>query len=186
MVLKQVRRGKVQQHILTLLLAGAAISLSRSPRKQWRILTKELPKELARIRLQNTEYSLARLVEDKYIRVRKRKDGYVLELTAEGRKRAEIYSLDGITAPTNILWDKKWRFVLFDVPEKFRKQRDLLRYHLKRLGFIEVQKSAWCYPYECGREIQQLVRGLYLTKHVTYLVVTEFSHEGRVRKLFKL
>jgi len=46
-------------------------------------------------------------------------------------------------------WDKKWRMVVFDIPNSHRKGRDVLRYRLQKAGFSEVQESTFVYPFDC-------------------------------------
>jgi len=55
-------------------------------------------------------------------------------------RKENIFSL--ITKP----WDKKWRLVVFDIPEKNRLARDALRKKLKELGFAPLQRSTWISP----------------------------------------
>ncbi len=53
-------------------------------------------------------------------------------------------------------WDKKWRLVLFDIPEKNRLTRDKLRKSLKRFGFKNLQRSAWISPLPTDKKIKQI------------------------------
>ena len=53
--------------------------------------------------------------------------------------------------------DGEWRIVIFDIPEKFKKAREALRMKLKELGFLELQKSVFIFPYECEDEINFIV-----------------------------
>ena len=46
-------------------------------------------------------------------------------------------------------WDGKWRLVIWDIPEKRRPARDLLRQKLKQLGFTRWQKSIWASKINC-------------------------------------
>lgn len=55
------------------------------------------------------------------------------------------------------IWDKKWRVVVFDIPEKKRNQRNFLRGRLKWLGFKELQKSVWIFPYDIKQELEELL-----------------------------
>ena len=59
-------------------------------------------------------------------------------------------------------WDRKWRIILFDIPEKIRKARDVFRYHLNQLGFYEFQKSVFVHPYNCKDEIDYLIEFIYI------------------------
>ena len=53
----------------------------------------------------------------------------------------------------NKKWDKQWRIVIFDIKTSRRKKRDALRRMLKRLGFEQLQKSTWIYPFDCKEEV---------------------------------
>ena len=46
-------------------------------------------------------------------------------------------------------WDKQWRVVSFDIPEKVRYSRLKLRITLRDIGFVKLQNSLWAYPYDC-------------------------------------
>ena len=40
-------------------------------------------------------------------------------------------------------WDGKWRIVMFDVPEKYRKERNWLRFQLFGFEYQQLQKSVF-------------------------------------------
>ncbi|MCD6539117.1 MAG: CRISPR-associated endonuclease Cas2 [Candidatus Omnitrophica bacterium] len=50
-------------------------------------------------------------------------------------------------------WDKKWRILIYDIPEKYKIKREYLRKFLKNLGFGKVQNSCWVSPYDYSREV---------------------------------
>jgi DNA-binding transcriptional regulator PaaX len=43
-------------------------------------------------------------------------------------------------------WDGKWRLVIFDIPEKERRIRSLIRSKLRELGLAPIQRSVWISP----------------------------------------
>lgn len=55
-------------------------------------------------------------------------------------------------------WDGKWRVVIWDIPEKRRMARDLLRYKLKQLGFSQLQKSIWGDKEELHKSFREFYR----------------------------
>ena len=55
-------------------------------------------------------------------------------------------------------WDCKWRIVLWDIPEKRRLARDILRSKLKQLGFIGWQKSVWATKKDCAKELRAFIK----------------------------
>lgn len=178
--------GILQRKVCTLLLAGAAFSLCQSPRKQLQIL-KDIPKELERCNLQMLEYGLHRLVAGRYIRMKDCGRGrYEPYLTREGRVLADRFSLENIQISVPERWDKKWRIVFFDIPEKQKKKRDAFRFHLRRLGFKEVQQSVFAHPYSCGEEVMQIAAYHKILPYVHYAVTDELSDNARLRSLFDL
>jgi hypothetical protein len=77
----------------------------------------------------------------------------VLEITPHGREILELtrrkkkYALrQKVTQRT---WDKKWRIITFDIPEKKRSARDATRYLLSKFDWFQIQKNIWVYPYAC-------------------------------------
>ena len=75
--------------------------------------------------------------------VRNRKDR-VLRLTEKGRLRA-MGGRDPEVCWSRP-WDGRWRMVLFDIPEKDRKLRAVLRRHLAAAYFGYLQNSVWVSP----------------------------------------
>ncbi len=53
-------------------------------------------------------------------------------------------------------WDKKWRFVVFDIPQKNKTARDLIRRRLKEWDFKFFQRSVWFSPLPLTDKIRQL------------------------------
>ena len=76
------------------------------------------------------------------------------KLTDSGRDRAFWLKMK----ESNEKWDGKWRLVIWDVPEKRRITRDLLRYKLKQLGFQRFQKSVWACKKNCTKELRDFIK----------------------------
>ncbi|MBU6388719.1 CRISPR-associated endonuclease Cas2 [Patescibacteria group bacterium] len=83
-------------------------------------------------------------------------------------------------------WDRRYRLVMFDVPEKRKKIRERLRFHMQEVGFLRVQDSAWLYPYDCEEFMALLKADLHIGKDVLYAVVEEIENDGWIRKHFDL
>lgn len=54
-------------------------------------------------------------------------------------------------------WSGYWWAVVFDIPEKRKTDRNLLRRELKTMHFIEAQKSIWITPYDVEKELLVLL-----------------------------
>jgi len=179
------RRGSVQEKILLLLLGGLALSLTRSPRGYFKTL-KAMHAEWKEINHRTLVRSIKNLYRSNLIEQKNNKDGTTtFVLSKEGRKVALTYNLDKMfIAKTR--WDKKWRLVIFDVPEKLKKVRDALRYQLKRLGFIELQRSVFVLPFECKNEIEYIVEFYDIRKCVRYIEADHIDNELDLKHKFRL
>lgn len=96
----------------------------------------------------------------------------VFRLTDRGKEKALLASLlkDGDK------WDGKWRFVIFDVPEKRRAARDVLRRKLKDWGFIILQKSVWATKRNCTQALRSFIKGAGIED---WVMVIESDNIGR-------
>ena len=83
-------------------------------------------------------------------------------------------------------WDRRYRLVMFDVPEKRKKIRERLRFEMQEVGFLHLQDSAWVYPYDCEEFIALLKADLHIGKDVLYAVVEEIENDKWIRKHFSL
>lgn len=126
------------------------------------------------------------LYRSRLIKREKNTDGsctYVL--TDKGKKKILTYDIENMKIKQD-KWDGKWRIVLFDIPEKLRKSRDILRKRLKALGFYEFQKSAFVLPYECGNEIDFIIEFYDIRKYVRSGVLDYIDNDAHMRKIFNL
>jgi len=73
--------------------------------------------------------------------------------------------------------------VFFYVPEKQRKSRDYLRLLLKKIGFLQYQKSVYIFPYEYESEINYIKKIVDGGKYMSYVVAEKIEHEKRFLKL---
>jgi DNA-binding transcriptional regulator PaaX len=85
-------------------------------------------------------------------------------------------------------WDGKWRIVIFDVSEERRNNRDFLRKQLKWIGFKELQKSVWVFPFDVRKDIEDLMEiSKYKCKgDVRFLVAEKIEEDNDLKKWFDL
>lgn len=50
-------------------------------------------------------------------------------------------------------WDKKWRLLVYNIPEELRHLRDTLRKELRGMGYGSLGGSVWISPYDFGEEL---------------------------------
>ena len=107
-------------------------------------------------------------------------------LNENGKKRVVKYELEDMTIPKPKNWDGKWRLIIFDIPEKFQRERRALRIKLDELGFYPLQKSVWLYPYECRDEIDFIVEFFKISPYIRIVEATGFDGDDFLKKEFKL
>lgn len=109
----------------------------------------------------------------------------IVEITAKGKTKLRSFTIDLMEIPRPNKWDGKWRLVMFDIPMRFTKGREALRYHLKDLDFFQFQKSAWIYPYPCEDEIIFITDFYGVGKFVEILTVENMLDDQKPRKHFQ-
>ncbi|MDP2650510.1 MAG: hypothetical protein Q8P04_00195 [bacterium] len=132
----------------------------------------------------NISQALYRLKKRKLIRVKKKGDKVTILLTEKGRIKKLAYDIERIKIPKPQVWDKQWRFLIFDIPEDRRESRDAFRARLKDLGLIQFQQSVWIYPYPCEQEIGFLAEYFKVNKFLTILTV-KVQNDEPLRSQFK-
>lgn len=179
------KSSPIGQKVLLLLLAGIALGLAYSPRRQARIV-KELQREWKKIDRQELENTIRQLYKSQLIKVRENKDGTsTFILSEKGKVRALTYRFKEMRIRAGH-WDGKWRIVLFDIPEKIKPARDALRHKLKELGFYELQKSVFVFPFECKDEIDFIVEFFNVRPCVRYGVLETIDNDLHLRNVFHL
>ncbi len=157
-------KKKIEEAILHTLLGGALIISPMGGyvvvglakyffKKWWEKDGPYIPPERDPEKIRESLYNLKR---NNYINWKydKKKNIIRLELTGKGKKVFGKTRFNNIEIPKSEKWDGKWRFFLFDVPEKSKPFREALRMKLKILGFFQFQKSVWMYPFECEKEMR--------------------------------
>lgn len=111
---------------------------------------------------------------------------FKLTLTKEGRRVASRLSFLGssVNFKKPKKWDKKWRMVIFDIPEKDREFRDILRKHLFTLEFKKLQQSVFVSPHPYENLILKLVKLYSAQKYVRVATVIKIDNENNLKKHF--
>ena len=119
------------------------------------------------------------IVRDRF----KKKKGY-FELTNKGAEKISNLQFQDLKIPRPEKWDGKWRLVIFDIPEKDRALRNFIRGKLYKMGFIQVQKSVFVYPFECTAEINFLCDYSGGREYIKYMIADIFEGEEEIAVRF--
>lgn len=105
-------------------------------------------------------------------------------LTPEGERLVRRLKAKLAQVVAQRRWDRKWRIVIFDIPEKLRGRRDFLRKELREIGFHQLQKSVWVSPYPMVPEFSLIVSELALGKHFRLVVAENIEDDSDLRTVF--
>lgn len=179
-------RSPTKRKILLLLQAGLALGLTPSPKGHFYIL-KEFAKEWRKIDRQYLYRCIHEFYRERLVDWKEKADGSVrVVLSEKGIKYALEYNIDELEIKKPAVWDGRWRAVFFDIPEKRRNARDALRDKLRGLGFFEMQKSVFIYPFHCRNEIDFIVEFFEIRPFVRYAEMMELTNEAELKIKFNL
>jgi CRISPR/Cas system-associated endoribonuclease Cas2 len=102
--------------------------------------------------------------------------GICLTLTEEGKKILQR------NAPKR---DGVWKLVIFDIPEKQKYVRVVLRAKLKALHFKKWQNSIWISPYALDQEIEDEFNQLAKKFFIRLIKTKEINVTDDLEKLFE-
>ncbi len=115
----------------------------------------------------------------------KEENGYLIYcLSQKGKTIIKKFTFDELLISIPKEWDKKWRLVIFDIPELRRKERVALRKKLQEIGFYQCQKSVWIHPFSCNEEIEFIKDILNIKPFVKLFLVEEMT-DGKVLYHFR-
>ncbi len=184
-LVKDEERNPHVGEILKILAGGSIIALS--------LVFPTLPMALAPLILKNKSYNQAlfhqtikRLEKQKLVEIFMEGEHTLVRITQEGKIRALRYKLSEIQVKKPKIWDKKWRIVIFDIPEKYKRVREIFREHLKGMGFYMLQRSVWVHPYSCIDEIEFLRQIYRVEIDVTYILAQRIENSENLIDHFQL
>ncbi len=130
--------------------------------------------------------TVSRLTKNNVIR---RENNSIL-LTEIGHNEALLAFIEAESAlyKTNFFqkWDNAWRILFFDIPETKRKYRDYLRKILRRVGFKEMQRSVWIYPYPVPSFLGDLLYSKEIKPYIRFITTDSLDNDENLRKSFNL
>lgn len=124
----------------------------------------------------------------KYIEINELPSGLIeVSVTEKGKKRKLQADFEKLVITKPKTWDKKWRIVIFDIPNEFKQAHNALNSKLRELGFQVLQRSTWINPFPCEEQIA-VVKTVYgIEKFVSYMEVDYIdSHNKLVQRFSKL
>ena len=179
------RKGYVQNAVLTAVgISGIVLVMATAPN------TLQL---LGKIGLGKKRFgeqvrsALSRLAHKGLVVFEDRGGTKYARITAKGRRVLALETEKAaLRARAKRRWDKRYRMVIFDIPERKRRTRTLLRKTMREAGFLCIQGSVWIYPYDCEDLVALLKADLRIGKDVLYTIVEKIENDAWIKRYFKL
>jgi len=186
---KSIYKKSLAADVLLMVAAGpiilASLFLPNAPQMLKPLL--KLHRNWNKIKRQRIYEAIGRLNKKRLVELDQRGNELYLKITENGKKLIKNFDYDNIELSYDKKWDKKWRMVVFDIPEKKSKERRAFSVKLKDLGFYPLQESVFIYPYDCRDEIDFICNFLSIDNYVNYCTLeTLDKKEGDLRKFFDL
>lgn len=177
---KEIDKYPYVKEVLTILAAGAFLSACLVMPGLPRILKPFIWQERG-YRRKRLSQVLKRMREQKLVEVAEIEGTLVVRITQKGMTKALSFKLEGMKIKKQKSWDRKWRIVIFDIPEKLKTFREVFRERLKNLEFYRLQDSVFIHPYPCFDQIEFL-RQLYGVEiGVTYILAEKVEGQEFLR-----
>ena len=143
-------------------------------------------KDWKKFNLSYLRQTLRRLQKQKLVEIKDISGKQQITITQKGKTKILEYSVHEleITKPKN--WDKKWRVIIYDIPNRKKYLQELMRETLKNLGFFAIQESVYVIPYPCYKEIEFLREYYHVGPYIKYLLVARLEDDSVYKTYFGL
>lgn len=141
------------------------------------------PEEIPAYRLRQ---EVKRMRDRGWIREAEKNGKKFLKLTEKGRLEMLYRRLKATCAMPKNTWDRKWRLIMFDIPEQGRRERDAIRDVLKSTGFYQMQKSVYIYPHDIPTDAITYLKDSGLWAYIRFARVERMENDNDAKKYFNL
>ncbi len=136
---------------------------------------------------QNKSYEWRASVFGKWLQNLKQRDLIKIQKSEKGdsiilTNKAKMKLVEKIVASKKP--DKCYRFLAFDVPESLCNKRDKFRLLIKRMGFVQIQKSLWVIDIDVTDLIEVAVYECEIERYVAYIISSKTDIDGVIEKKF--
>ena len=179
---KNIRKTRMQKAILLTIASGGRIGGD--------LLVKQVIDSLLGTDLSTASPRKSEIVKSAASRLRSKGlltfGGGRYSLTSAGEKILSTWQLSRYKIKQPHKWDKKWRVIIFDIPEKKKSVRERIREVISSTGFRRLQDSVWIYPYDCEDVIGLMKIDFGIGKNLLYMIVDQIEDDRWLRMDFGL
>ncbi len=182
-VVRKLQRGDVTRTILEIAKASGLIATALVAPNVLGAFAK-----LGIIDLHSRQNEIIRRARNILIKdgcLKENEEGFLC-LTEKGQEKLDSYRLSEYKLLIPKTWDKKWRVLIFDIPEYRKSLRDKIRKELTKINFARVQDSVWIFPYDCEELVALLKADFRVGEDLQYMEVNRVENDIRLREFFNL
>jgi len=106
-----------------------------------------------------------------YIKIKNLEQKKAVLITKKGADK--VLKIKFKTKEKKIRKDRKWQMIVFDIPEKKRYLRGILRENLNLLGYKMLQQSVWICPYDVLKETESVLVKYSLDLYTKLFLIEE-------------
>jgi len=181
--MKKFDKGEIAEVILSTLLVVGVVAVAATMPNAVQLFKYFNPKNLSeRTKIKRAIEGLRR---GGFVEFKGNERG-LYALTEKGREKAMRYAIAKIKVASQKTWDKKWRIVMFDVPEEKVQARRAINFALKRLGCVQYQKSVFITPFPCEKEIDLIGECFKVRQNIRIVVASDVENSEVLKKNFRI
>ena len=180
------KRANIQHAVLAIIGIAGILTVTMIAPNIFQALPRIIGKKRYKLAFQ-ARTAASRLAVKGYVRFIEKNGKKWIEITDTGR-RALAFEQEKMRL-ANVRWkrwDKRYRLVIFDIPEKRKTMRDHVRRILRGCGFLRLQDSVWLFPYDCEELITLMKSEKKIGKDLLYAVVDSIENDAWIKKHFNL
>lgn len=174
--------------IIRALGMGIGITVALSNQRTSYKLTKTLIKDIFGLnkKPQYVSKYFSKLRKQNLICIKQVGKNHVVSLTENGKNALLRFNYENLKIQKSKIWDRNFRLIIFDIPEKKRNARDSLREKIKKMGLVKFNDSVWAYPFPCQKEIDFIANYWQVGKYVHFALVRDITNRELLEKHFDL
>ena len=128
--------------------------------------------------------NIGRLEREGIIKIYMENNQGTIELSSKGKDRVSLILAKEYEYQYPEKWDGKWRIVIFDIPDKKKKNREIFREKLKEIGCFQLQESVFVFPFDF-KEIVDYFKSVFMIRPcVQYIIANNIETEVNLLNIF--
>ncbi len=144
------------------------LSIPKSLREDARLSRLKKDYERKKMRRSFSQF-LYYLKKNGYIKIKNLEKKKAMMLTEKGTRKALKAKFKGERGKKRK--DGKWLMLIFDIPEKERRSRTILREYLCFLKFKMLQQSVWICPFDVSAKLETIIRNYSLDSYIKIFLI---------------